>query len=232
MAMLIDTDIKKAIQERKVNPKEGIGIEPFDETTCLTPVGYDLRVGTEAFSWKKKSVIDILQNKGRLCIEPHDTVVIKTLESIELSKSIGATIHSMVSRVVPEGLSHISTTIDPGWTGQLLVSVHNYGESSINLKFQQPFCTVCFYEVKSPAEKDVRIPVNRDELWERLLETADREKQRQGEAQRNRIVWRGVVVLCLLVLAVPLALKKPDVVEALAAFIGVVLGIWNLLNPK
>jgi dCTP deaminase len=53
-----DEDIKKALEDYQNNPEEGILIEPFDKK-YLTPVGYDLRVGRQGFSWKKKCVVDI-----------------------------------------------------------------------------------------------------------------------------------------------------------------------------
>ena len=148
--MLTDTDIREQIEIRTNDSTKGISIEPFGDK-YLTPVGYDLRIGIKGFSWNNKRVIDIEQEK-RIEIEPKDTVVIETLESVSLSKEIAGTIHSMVSQTVSQGLSHISTTIDPGWTGKLLISIHNYRDCSIELEFRDSFCTVCFHKVESESK--------------------------------------------------------------------------------
>ena len=116
--MFSDEDIKKAMNDFKNTREDGLDIEDFEQK-YLTPVGYDLRVGKQGFSWNKKSVIDI-EKDGKIYIDANDTVVIRTLESLILSKKVSSTIHSMVSKMIPKGLSNISTTIDPGWSGKLL----------------------------------------------------------------------------------------------------------------
>lgn len=176
--MFSDVDIKNAISNQQIS------ISP-SQVTSVTGVGYDLRVGEEGFSWKSKRVINI-SVEGKITIEPNDTVVIRTLESINLSQNIGATIHSMVSQVVPNGLSHISTTIDPGWQGTLLVSIHNHRSSSVELRFEDSFCTVCFYHTNSPAQITPNSPSSRSDIWDRLLEKAQEERQRLTEEERNK----------------------------------------------
>ncbi len=143
--MFSDEDIKKAIKDYQNNSEDGLFIEDFDNNS-LTPVGYDLRVGEEGYSWKRKEIINIKQD-GKIPIDANDTVVIRTLESLSISKKVSATIHSIVSKVIPKGLSDISTTIDPGWTGKLLISVHNNRDSSTELIYGERLCTVCFYRV-------------------------------------------------------------------------------------
>ncbi len=38
------------------NSEDGLFIEDFDNNS-LTPVGYDLRVGEEGYSWKRKEIM-------------------------------------------------------------------------------------------------------------------------------------------------------------------------------
>ena len=48
MAMiLVDKDIKKLVEEKRIT------IEDFDSDS-ITPVGYDLRIGEDVISFKKK----------------------------------------------------------------------------------------------------------------------------------------------------------------------------------
>ncbi|QIR39213.1 deoxycytidine deaminase [Tolypothrix sp. PCC 7910] len=240
--MLSDTDIRNQIENRKNNSTKGIYINPFEEK-YLTPVGYDLRVGVKGFSWQSKREIDIEQEK-KIEIKPNDTVIIETLESISLSKEIGANIHAMVSKSVIYGLSHISTTIDPGWTGKLLISIHNFRDSSVELRFRDSFCTVCFYKVESESTAILGRPIDRDDIWERLLEIAKEEKDRQAreiqlkkekEKTEDRIRITLIVLFILLTSFIGLQVSFKDAAlgASLAAFLAVVSpSIINLLKPK
>jgi dCTP deaminase len=215
--MFSDTDIKQQIEERRNNSTKGISIEPFEEK-YLTPVGYDFRVGVKGFSWKNKREIDIEQER-RIEIEPNDTVVIETLESVSLSKGVGATIHAMATRAVLYGLSHISTTIDPGWTGKLLISVHNYRDSSVELRFRDSFCTVCFYKAESESKVPLGRPVDRDDLWQQLIEISRQEKKKKERENISRNILIFSVVAIVLVFGVFISLKNPELGSAVAAFI-------------
>lgn len=151
--MLSDKDIKAALEAGD------IVITPFSDGS-LTPVGYDLRVGEYAFSWDRKKVINIPELRDeKLVIGPGDSVIISTYEKIGLSPKIGGTVHSIV-RLVTEGLSHVSTTLDPGWPGprvaypeggHLLVRLHNTRKARLRLKHGERFCTVCLYRMDTPA---------------------------------------------------------------------------------
>jgi dCTP deaminase len=237
-----DEDIKKALEDYQNNPEEGLYIEPFDEQNCLTPVGYDLRVGIEGYSWKQKRIIPIEQ-EGKIQIEAYDTVVIRTLESLSLSRKVSATIHSIVSLIIPKGLSDISTTIDPGWTGKLLISVHNNRDSSTELRFGDRLCTVCFYRVGLTSKINRGTSNNRVELWERLVEKAEQEKERAAQAEKQQenqrrsknktrtliLIMLGIVVLTGGVAA---SFKKPELGSSIAGFLAVIAPIvYDKLKP-
>ncbi|MEB3359871.1 MAG: hypothetical protein VKK04_24305 [Synechococcales bacterium] len=206
--MLSDKDIKDKISEGS------IVIEPYEEQICLTPVGYDLRVGNKGFSWNRLEIIAIEEN-GRLTLDPGDTVVIETLEALQLSKSIGGTIHSVATHTLRRGLSHISTTVDPGWTGKLLISVHNHLSIPVDLDYQDRFCTICLYGMLSRAEKDVNSPPGRTDIWneirdrardvQRMRELQDKDEEsrrlKQEKADKNRRILIIMVFIFVLLLA-------------------------------
>lgn len=240
--MFSDKDIRDAMLQRSTNSTEGILIEPFEEK-YLTPVGYDLRVGDQGFSWKGKRIIEI-QKEGRICIEPHDTVVIRTLEDVRVSKKIAATIHSMVSCAVEQGLSHVSTMIDPGWDGKLLISFHNYRDISIEIGFGSPLCTVCFYEVKSPADKDIRRPSDRDDIWQKLLEKAKEERDKnayemklQTKRKNTETKIRIALIVGFILIAsfsgIKISFLDPSLGASLAAFLAVISPfVLEILKPR
>ena len=234
--MLSDVDIQEAIKERENDSKQGICIDPFEEK-YLTPVGYDLRVGLKGFSWKNKRELNI-ETDLKITIESQDTVIIETLEEVSLSKKIGGTVHSMVSRVVPEGLSHISTTVDPGWTGKMLISIHNHLDTSVELEFKESFCTLCFYEIKTPADKDIRIAQDRDDLWKELKRKASREKEKEDNKKRlenlNRIflIAALVFVACAVPIIIAIAFKNLALGQVIATIIGILVNSLLVLFLK
>jgi deoxycytidine triphosphate deaminase len=226
-----DEDIRKALEEHNNNPENGLIIEPFDRK-YLTPVGYDLRVGKQGFSWNKKRIINI-ESDGKIQIDANDTVVIQTLESISLSKKVAATVHSIVSKIITKGLSDISTTVDPGWTGKLLISIHNYRDSSTELRFQEYFCTVCFYRVDLESKINLNRSIDRDELWELLLEKAEDERKRIEQAKsqqeiqiRNANKIRQLQLIFFIVIAltggIATSIINPTVGSSIAAFLAVI----------
>ncbi|MEW6068075.1 MAG: hypothetical protein AB1610_07285 [Nitrospirota bacterium] len=153
MSLLTDTNLKNMIcSENTWTDKNKLHIYPFFED-CLTPVGYDLRVGSPYSSALKGGTFEIKEG-DQIAIIPQDTVLITTLEEVGMPKdrTISALIASKVSKV-SKGLSHISTTIDPDWDGKLLIAIHNHSRDTVNLNFAEPLCTVVFFENKSPSTK-------------------------------------------------------------------------------
>ena len=239
--MFSDEDIKKAVEQYNNNPEDGLLIEPFDRK-YLSPVGYDLRVGKQGFSWNKKRIINI-ELDGKIQIEANDTVVIQTLESISLSKKVAATVHSVVSKIITKGLSDISTTIDPGWTGKLLISVHNYRDSSTELRFQEYFCTVCFYRVELESKINLNRSIDRDELWEQLLEKAEDERKRIEQAKNQKEIQikntnkiRKIQLIFFIFIAltggIVTSVINPTLGSSLAGFLAVIAPIvYDMLKP-
>lgn len=163
--LLTDTDIRELLES------EEIKITPFEEG-CLTPVGYDLRVGEYGVSWKKRRLISIKDEK-QITIDPGDTVLLSVREKIQVSKNVGGTIHSKVS-LVSRGYSHISTTVDPGWKGELTILISNARRTPLTLEFEEPFCTLVLYKTESPATKEAPEPRALPEFFKSLLKLEEK----------------------------------------------------------
>lgn len=193
--MLSDEDIRLA----RINKE--ILIDVFEEDS-LTPVGYDLRVGERGFSWKKRKYFSIDQSTP-VDLEPGDTVVIETYESVQVSKKFSGTVHSMATQVLRRGLSHISTTVDPGWKGKLLISVHNYRDTSVKLQFKDKFCTICFYKTESESKKDVGRSPGRTDIWDELLDIANQEKDNfEKEKKLKELKHLAILIFTFIVIIV------------------------------
>ena len=91
MSLLTDTDLVRIlIKEREWSNKEKLHIYPYDED-CLTPVGYDVRVGNKYASAIRADSFELKKN-DKVIISPGDTVLITTLEKLICLK-IGCYLH-------------------------------------------------------------------------------------------------------------------------------------------
>ncbi|MHA1747186.1 MAG: dCTP deaminase [Promethearchaeota archaeon] len=197
MSLLTDTDLKEVIcTDENWEDKNKTHIYPFTEA-CLTPVCYDLRIGNLYSSILKTGPFKLMEG-DKIIIEPGDTVLITTLEKVGMAKNrmFSALILSKVSKV-SNGLSHISTTIDPDWDGKLLIAVHNHSMNKVELNFGEPFCTVVFFENKSPSTKDCgKIPGRLDVFvneWSNITQKA-RKKERL-----KSLISPGIILLSLII---------------------------------
>jgi hypothetical protein len=99
--------------------------------TSDTVKGASINVTASLFAISsRKCVIEKIHNKrGRkyIIVRGGDTVLIPTKELVFInSGKIGGTIHSRV-RLECAGFGHISSTVDPWWSGSLLMAINNPG---------------------------------------------------------------------------------------------------------
>ena len=213
--MLSDTDIRKELGE-------GIIIHPFYEES-LTPLGYDLRVGDWAVSLKDYVEHDLSRSQ-RLRIAPNDTVVIETLEQVELGKGFSGTLHSMVTMLSAFGITHISTTIDPGTRGKLLIQFHNPRGIEMELRVGDTFCTICFYRLDSPAQKSFNKQAGRNEIKQSLIREVNKKKSslRARFWRRERFWYIFFATVLFAIGLLSLVFLDDQRVLSIASIIGVV----------
>jgi dCTP deaminase len=214
-----DVDITAAINSGDIT------ITPYNNES-LTPVGYDLCIGTYGFSLNKNKEFNI-ENDGHIKIDPNDTVVIETLESVSLTKKIGGTIHSIVSITITYNLSHISTTVDPGWEGKLLIHIHNLGKKPVTLSFKQRLCTICFYPMTNEASKSHTSPPGRVDIrnW---LSKIDNKK-----TYPDRKFWLIACAVIVIAICSLLQIYKKELVAPAAAILTAAsLFIVEIFKPK
>lgn len=160
--MLTDTDIRKILCDKlEWKGDNTLRIYPFLED-CLTPVGYDLRVGG-SFASRRKGLKPLKPGK-KIAIKPGETVLIRTYEKIGMprNESLSGFVFSKVS-IVSEGLSHVATTVDADWEGELLICVNNPTKKRILLNHRKPFCTLVFFENTDKPTKNSDYPPDRVE---------------------------------------------------------------------
>lgn len=156
----------------------------------LTPVGYNLSFSRFIISLGKKAFVKIKHKNDEwfFYLKPHETVLIWTRETIWVSRFIGGTFHSKVS-LVTNGLGHVSTTLDPGWHGQLLVPLNNPTKRKIKIviahdkeggrEFETFLTMVLFRSQEASLNEKSDNKSARVELLEEILE----QKKRNRDAQ-------------------------------------------------
>jgi len=116
---LSNYNIEEAIQSGD------IFIAPYNEKQ-LQPSGYNLTPTYFFYSTKKKKLLTIVRTEDEtyVMVDKNDTVLVRTRESIAVSNRLSGAFYSKV-KVVSQGFGHVSTTLDPNWEGQLLISLNN-----------------------------------------------------------------------------------------------------------
>jgi deoxycytidine triphosphate deaminase len=162
MSLLTDTSIrrllttdKKMWEQNAEIQKNKLLIANYSEDS-LTPVGYDLRVGDYYLKMhrKVKEAWTPLPNNAKLIISPGEIVALQTEEFIGMpqNKQYSGIIVAKVS-LVEMGLSHISTSIDADYKGEMIITVTNHSKRKITLRRKQPICTMILFKNELPATK-------------------------------------------------------------------------------
>lgn len=172
--MLTDTDIVKLLGKEIV-------IDPFDDAG-LTSIGYDLSVGEFVYSLSRGLLT--ASEAGEYLINSGESILVLTREFLWVSDQLAGTFHSKVS-MVSQGYSHISTTLDPQWSGPLLIATSNRSTRKLTLTTGQKFVTVVFYRTTSPATRPhQKPPARRDILFQLLSNPVDKTNKEFLENQQ------------------------------------------------
>ena len=226
MGILTDTDLKNIVVEnREVQHKDDkLLISPYSKKS-ITPVGYDLRIGNGYSSRKSGKYFELKENQ-ELKIKSGDTILVRTLERIEMPKNrtISGLISSKVS-IVTQGITHISTTIDADWKGNLLITISNVSNETVKLKYGQKFCTAVFItNISAPT-----IFSNHEESRNDIFFREWTKKNRKAKLRNNLI---GYSLLLLIPLSTYLGWKIFGNTEGMAAFVAAGVAVTILLKEK
>jgi len=200
---LADTDLLKLVEyEPNWTDKNRLYISP-SHPDCLTPVGYDVRVGRQYASAIDGELHEELKDSDDVIIKPGDVVLITTLEYVGMpqNRSISALITSRVS-IVSKGLSHISTNIDPDWKGKLLIALHNPSRNTVTLKCGERLCTLNFFKNETEATKDCeKEPGRTDVLLNQFVSSVKLAKAKKSKRETRRYWLRFglkaiIILLC------------------------------------
>lgn len=136
--MLSIVDLKKELGEN-------IYIYPV-HIESIKSNSIDLHVSRFAWSLSSKKYIG---SNDYIVIQPNDTALVYTEESIYVSNRIGGSYHSKVT-LVSQGCGHIGTTLDAQYIGCSIVALHNHSKNELKLKIGSEFVTLQFWYLNTP----------------------------------------------------------------------------------
>lgn len=187
--MLSRDDIIRKIEDGAIK------IYPL-QTECLTGIGYNLSPTYFVFSINRSALLPVYSEVSEggeehfVDIPPEDTALFFTREFVAVDETLAGTFHSKVS-TVSDGLGHVSTTLDPTWQGQLLISIGNPTRKPIKFNLDRRsgnLLTLLFHELKSPVTGDNIHDNNRGrcDLLGRLFSTVPKKGEYKSEFLRLR----------------------------------------------
>lgn len=176
-----------------------------DANCLITDIGVDITLGEKrAYNLSTQTDIEI-GNKGKegpfITIPPRSTISVESNELIKLGTKLGGLVTSKV-RMVSYGYSHISTTIDPGWDGRLILTFTNTLPREQTLKVGHKIATMVLFDTVDV----IPVPVQPHEVGEtKIRKEWARYADEARDATRARNKRRlDIALLVLAILAVPI----------------------------
>jgi deoxycytidine triphosphate deaminase len=150
----VEKTLVKVLNREEIAKQGNKLIAPFDKD-CLTPVGYDLRVGGRMVNFRTANQ-ETLSPSYSVVIPPGERFAVETLEKVQLKDTIFAFVFTKVS-VLWDGLTSLGTRIDPGFSDNMWLIFANDSNRPYALKYGKKICNVMFFEYDNPAKEiDVR----------------------------------------------------------------------------
>lgn len=125
MTVLSDNEILEYMKRRELH------ISPF-AASCLNPAGYDLRSSSD------------------LTIRPGQHQLLASVERVELGLELTASLH-IRSSLAREGVIGSFAAVDPGFRGQLTLTLHNSGERVVDVRKGEPVVQMVFHRLGTAA---------------------------------------------------------------------------------
>jgi deoxycytidine triphosphate deaminase len=219
--MLSEVDILNRLESGDLK------ITPF-EKSCLTGVGYDLRLGKFGYSLKTYKKFDIEKDKG-ICIGPQETVVVMAMEEISIPNNLAGTFHSQVKRM-HIGLQAISTTADPAWEGTPLIHITNNLKTQVWLSYEDTLCTICFYELKTPSNIVCREPQNKRIALYDLDGIAQRYSEKRENSLKNKLLSKRFLLICAIILNIVIIVIAKTATASTNEDIAIIISIMTLMS--
>jgi deoxycytidine triphosphate deaminase len=130
--------------------------EDIAELLQLRGAKWEVRIG-EQYTLMSEAPTGLVADRVRrlskdqsFFLAPGDTAIVRTRERIQLPTTISGL---MTSKLGPTliGLAGISTTVDPGFQGYLVVALVNLGGHRVELRHNDPVAALSLFRLATPA---------------------------------------------------------------------------------
>lgn len=160
--------------EELVNTQQLIGpFEPRNLRNCR----YNLRAA-RAFLPKSGNevVIDATPHSGQQTsswsIEPSETLIIMTKESVRMPNNLFAT-YGQLNGMAQKGLSLINESIvEPGYQGLLSCFLVNFSKNTVHIHPNDPVAKICFHELSEVPRRPAPLTITPEDYRKLLIESA------------------------------------------------------------
>ena len=112
-------------------------------------VSYDLRIGSKYRDHRKQDPNEINEG-GVVTLRPGQALIIQTQEYVHFPRRLVGIIAPKV-RLLESGLSTTFSKVDPGYRGNLLITLFNLGQTVRKLKRGDAFCALTLLRVDGGA---------------------------------------------------------------------------------
>lgn len=179
-----------------IKPKKALFyINPFNKLN-ITPFSYDLAIGNQVYSMKSEKRRKTLISSDGYRIEPRETVIVLTRESIAIPPHYAATVWPRFGPV-SEGIFQSMVKIDPTWRGKLAVALTNVSPSTYPIKENQLFATLILYRLTNKTQftlcdsKDIEdIPLELTDAWFNNEKIHEIERKFKDNSLNDRFYFR------------------------------------------
>lgn len=231
-SVLFDQQIVDAVKEGQLRIEDPGGrplIDPASGATAsdagLDVHGYLLHV-RRIYSWREGKWISLKGGKT-YAVKPDEFIITETYEKFSFSRKICGTIHAL-ARLTLQGISHISTTVHPGWGAKspdvFRIAIKNVGSSSITIRDKQEIARLLFWQGSEPAS--LLNPPSSDDIFQYMEEAIKAQQHaRDKQARATRLLYPIFLTIILIVL-MPIILGEPTIADWLKAFGFALIGLW------
>jgi deoxycytidine triphosphate deaminase len=140
-SVLIDKDILRFVNEGKLFTA-GFSADQ------LSGSAYDLRAGDTLTSRQRSQRFDLA--KADFILLPGETVTVQSFEQLNLENPMCMALILSSHRDVSQGVFHPTTSIDPGFSGPLTITMINLGNVGYRLRRHDRIAKVVFMQVSTP----------------------------------------------------------------------------------
>jgi deoxycytidine triphosphate deaminase len=120
-------------------------IDPFGGEKCLTPAGYDLRVGERIYFLGTGQEVKVSKDRPAK-IPPRERFAIESLEKVIMQANLFGLIATRIT-LLSRGLTSLGTKIDPMFQDKLWLIFSNDSDTPLELEYEQRICNVTFFEL-------------------------------------------------------------------------------------